>query len=573
MTAIIETTTAATEAPTTGTTPVVGAGEEFTRLHPTALDVGPNVRNEVDTETPAFRNLVASIIEHGVLQTISAVRDGESVTVIDGQQRTLAAIEAGVESVPVLIRPAASKAKDREIERLTQQIVANDRRIDLTAGQRAKAVTDMLELGVSVPKIAKAVQVKRETVKAAGAAGRSQAAIGALDAGQLTLDQAAIVAVFDAEGDTDAVETLLGVARYDFRWTAQCLLEDRAMRKARTAAGAPYVERGLTVLEEEPDYGDSYLRADDLLTADGDAVTEAVIDAAAGHWVVWLSKEDQFTLTATGEVIEKDSIDWDTEGDTEATPDEGLHHHKDITATEVWVPEYFTADPDAAGVKPGPILAAAMAEPAENVDPADAQAVARAAEQKRLAAEAAAKEAERAARRRTKALNVASLAATVVRKEFVTKFLTRKTLPKGAAKWITDTLVDEPGLLTQNKASQYLAELLGVAVAEPTTTIYGDWKERAARDALAPVIDKASDARAQVIALAQILAAYEARMSGTGKDWWKRSGYGNQDNYLDLLAEHGYALTPVEQVAAGTMTPEQAYDALTAPSGGSAADQ
>ncbi|MFN3538990.1 MAG: ParB/RepB/Spo0J family partition protein [Rhodococcus sp. (in: high G+C Gram-positive bacteria)] len=562
MTASVETTTAATQASTTGTTPVVGAGEYVVRLHPTALEVGPNVRSEVDTESPAFRNLVASIIEHGVLQTISAVRDGETVTVIDGQQRTLAAIEAGVESVPVLIRTAASKAKDREVERLTQQVVANDRRIGLTEGQRAKAVTDMLELGVSVPKIAKAVQVKRETVKAAGAAGRSQAAIGALDAGQLTLDQAAIVAVFDAEGDAVAVEKLLGVARYDFRWTAQRLLEDRAVRKARTAAGSPYAEKGLTVLEEEPAYGGPYLRADDLVTDAGDAVTDAVIEAAAGHWAVWLSKEDQFTLTATGEVIEEDSIDWDTEGDPEATPDEGLHHHKDVTAAEVWVPEYFTADPDAAGVKPGPILAAALAEPAD-VDPADAEAVARAAEQKRLAAEAAAKEAERAARRRTKALNVASLASTVVRKEFVSKFLTRKTLPKGAAKWITDTLVDEPGLLTQNKASQYLAELLGVAVAEPTTTVYGDWKERAARDALAPVIDKASDTRAQVILLAQLLAAYEARMSGTGKDWWKRVGGSNQDNYLGLLAEQGYELTPVEQVAAGTMTPEQAYDALS----------
>ncbi|MGB6070088.1 MAG: hypothetical protein WBG53_06025, partial [Rhodococcus sp. (in: high G+C Gram-positive bacteria)] len=67
---------------------------------------------------------------------------------------------------------------------------------------------------------------------------------------------------------------------------------------------------------------------------------------------------------------------------------------------------------------------------------------------------------------------------------------------------------------------------------------------------------------AQVILLAQILAAYEARMSGTGKDWWKRVGGSNQDNYLGLLAENGYELTPVEQVAAGTMTPEQAYDAL-----------
>jgi ParB family chromosome partitioning protein len=566
MTASIETTTAATEAPTTGTTPVVGAGEEFARLHPTALEVGPNVRDKVDTDSAQFRAVVASIAEHGVLMPILARRDGKRIVVIDGQVRTLAAIEAAVESVPVLIRPTASTAKDREVERLTQQVNTNDRRIALTAGQRAKAVTDMLDLGVSVTKIAKTLQYdKRDTVKTAGTAGRSETALGALDSGQLTLEQAAVVAVFDADGNTDAVETLLA-ARYNFHWTAQRLLAERDERKARAEEAKPYAERGFTVLEEEPAYGDPYLRADDLLSADGDLVTEAVIEAAAGRWAVWLSKEEQFTLTATGAVIEEDSIDWDTEGDPEATADEGLHHHKDITAAEVWVPEYFTADPDAAGVKPGPILAAAMAEPAEDVDPADAEAVAQAAEQKRLAAEAAAKKAERAARRRTKALNVASLAATVVRKEFLSKFLTRKTLPDGAAKWITDTLVDEPGLLTQNKASEHLAELLRVPVDKPESHRWGDWKERAAREALGPVIDKASDTRAQVILLAQILAAYEARMSGSGKDWWKRSGYGNQDNYLDLLAEHGYEMTPVEQVAAGRLTPEQGYDALTASS-------
>lgn len=48
-----ETATAATEAPTTGTTSVVGAGEEFARLHPATLEVGPNVRDQVNTDSPA----------------------------------------------------------------------------------------------------------------------------------------------------------------------------------------------------------------------------------------------------------------------------------------------------------------------------------------------------------------------------------------------------------------------------------------------------------------------------------------------------------------------------------------
>ena len=72
----------------------------------------------------------------------------------------------------------------------------NDRRIALTDGQRAKAVTAMFELGLSATKIAKTMQYdNRDTAKAAGTAGRSQTAIDALDAGQLDFEQAAVVAV------------------------------------------------------------------------------------------------------------------------------------------------------------------------------------------------------------------------------------------------------------------------------------------------------------------------------------------------------------------------------------------
>ncbi|MDZ7914442.1 ParB/RepB/Spo0J family partition protein [Rhodococcus sp. NPDC078407] len=564
MTESIETTTAATEAPTTGTTPVVGAGEEFARLHPTTLDVGPNVRDHVDTDSQDFRDLVASVVVHGVVQAISAVRDGENVVVIDGQQRTLAAIEAGVKSVPVLIRTAVETFKEREIERISKQVVTNDLRTPLTEGQRAKAFADMLALGLSATKIAKSVQVKRETVKAGAAAGRSQTAIAALDAGQLDLEQAAVVAVFDADGDDDAVEDLLN-AGSRFRSVAQELIADRAERKARAEAGTPYAAKGLTVLADEPDFDSPYVAAEDLVTADGDPITEAVIDGAAEHWAVWLTADEQITVTATGEVIESESIDWATEGAPKAVAAEGFHHHKDVTVAQVWVPEYFTADPDAAGVKLGPILAAASSEPDEADDQAAAERKAR--EKKAAQAALAAKEAEKAARRRTVALNKASAAATIVRKEWLSKFLTRKTLPKGAGKWITETLVDEPGLLTENKAPQYLAELLGVTVPADTSPSagYPGVADKAARRALAATIDKASETRAQVILLAQILAAYEARVSGKGNDSWRRTSWGNQDNYLGFLDQHGHVLTVVEQSAAGTLTPEQAYDQLTAP--------
>ncbi|MDR6934604.1 hypothetical protein J2W54_005020, partial [Rhodococcus fascians] len=112
----------------------------------------------------------------------------------------------------------------------------------------------------------------------------------------------------------------------------------------------------------------------------------------------------------------------------------------------------------------------------------------------------------------------------------------------------------------------YLAELLGVTVPADTSPSagYPGVADKAARRALAATIDKASETRAQVILLAQILAAYEARVSGKGHDSWRRTSWGNQDNYLGFLDQHGHVLTVVEQAAAGILTPEQAYDQLTA---------
>ncbi|MBY6352035.1 ParB/RepB/Spo0J family partition protein [Rhodococcoides corynebacterioides] len=556
-------------APTQTATPAPEAaadavlGEALIRLAPTSLVLGPNVRDAVDTDTDQFRAVVDSVREHGVLLPILARRTGDEVTVIDGQVRTLAAIAADVDTVPVVVTDSGTDGAAAEIERLSRQIVANDRRIGLTVSQRAKAVADMLDLGVSATKVGKAVQMPRALVKTAAAAGRSETAREAVDAGQLTLEQAAIVAEFDADGDTDAVEELLERGRWGFDFTARRLLTEKAERTARADAGTAWAERGFTVLTTEPTHGDGYLRAEDLVTVDGGSeVTAEHIEATAAHWAVWLTHEEQFTDTATGEVVDAEEIDWSTEGEPDAEPEDGFRHHGSVTAAMVWTAEYVTADPAAAGVAPNAVLAAALAAPAADGDP-DAQAQAR--EQARAAAELAAKEQARIERRRTVELNKASAAATEVRIEWLTKFLTRKTLPKDAGKWIAETLIDEPALLGENKAPQYLAQLLGVTVPDPTgpEAGYPHAKDRAARTALEAVLDKASDGRAQVLTLAQILAAYEARMSGKGHDSWRRTHYGNLDNYLGFLHRHGHHLTPTEQAAAAELTPEQAHQQLT----------
>ena len=52
-------------------------------------------------------------------------------------------------------------------------------------------------------------------------------------------------------------------------------------------------------------------------------------------------------------------------------------------------------------------------------------------------------------------------------------------------------------------------------------------------------------------------------MSGKGHDSWRRTHYGNLDNYLGFLHRHGHHLTPTEQAAAAELTPEQAHQHLT----------
>ncbi|MEU2004692.1 hypothetical protein ACH47B_27190 [Rhodococcus sp. NPDC019627] len=90
----------------------------------------------------------------------------------------------------------AADDKTREFERISHQVVANDQREDLTAGDRAAAVADMLELGFSVTKVAKAVSMPREQVKANGVIGKSEKARAAFEAGQLDMEKAAILAEF-----------------------------------------------------------------------------------------------------------------------------------------------------------------------------------------------------------------------------------------------------------------------------------------------------------------------------------------------------------------------------------------
>ncbi|WP_072691443.1 ParB/RepB/Spo0J family partition protein [Rhodococcus marinonascens] len=520
-------------------------GEIFVRLDPHALDIGANVRDQVDfTATPEF---VESVRDHGVLEAISAVQheDGR-IVVRDGQRRTLAARVAGVDSIPVIVRRDTTSGEDeRNAERVVAQMEANDQRLALTPGQRAAGVAELLDLGMSVTKVAKLIHAPTAWVQQAGKVGKSTVARSTLDDNQLDLERAAILAEFD--GDEEAVRKLLGCGRWNFHSVAEELRAARIEREEFEEAAAPYAVKGFRVLPDHPGYG-TMLAMADLRTGEGGEVTAEHAEANAEHWTVVLSKGQFITDIETGLPIDEDCVDWYTEGQADIEPEDGLVHANTVTIEDQWLPEYLCADPDAAGLHLSPVMAAVKAG-GPRADTVDTSGDPRAeAERQRLEEQAEVRRTQletearvRRERKRVRVLNVKAEAATVVRRKFLCSLLAAKTPPKSAAVYVAITLAGDRDLLTEYRSYAVLAELLSLK------------GQHEAKVVIADQVAKSGAGRAQVLTLALVLAAQESRMV---KDAWRSHPRGT-DHYLAFLAECGHTLTPVEEVAAGQSIADQ----------------
>jgi len=519
----------------THTTPA--AALEVAQLHPDALDIGENVRDSVDlAQTPDF---VESIRENGVLEAISAVRTADGTIVVrDGQRRTLAARETGLTTIPVVIYPDTEGSdKARAVDRIGKQITANRHREGLTAAQHTRGVAQMLEFGASITKVSKTLAMDKRDVKAQAAVGKAEAARTALDAGQLDLEQAAVVAEFEEAGDTEAVEMLLNTGPYNFTYTAQRIRDRRAEEAAYAQTAAPYAEKGFTILTAAPDHR-SALTPADLLTADGGEVTQELIDTTPQFWSVVLVYTDVLCDTATGNPVDENEIDWDTAEDDDAVPGQGLRHANSAEWREEWTAEYFCHDHEGAGLALTPVMeavrsAAPAAEEAAEGVLTDEE---RAAEYARRSREREA--AEKQERRRVRELNKQAESATTVRREFLrTSLLARKTPPGAAAAYVAATIAQDPHLLTEHKTGEVLAELMGLPSVYPGKDI-------------AAMAAKATEARAQVLTLALVIAAQESRMV---KDAWRSKPRG-ADRYLSFLMGQGYTPVAVEEIITGQLT-------------------
>jgi ParB family chromosome partitioning protein len=466
---------------------------------PRDLLIDANIRTDVRVDP----DLVESIREIGVQQPITACRTGDGrIRVRYGHRRALAAIEAGLDLVPVFI--IRDGDGDGDADRIIGQHAENTYRDSLTAADQAGVVTQLLDLGLTAGDITRRTRVPAAAIAAARAVRGSAAAAAAAARPGVTLDMAAGIAEFGA--DPEAARALTAAAEEgdgQFRQKIQRLRDDRDNQRQRDELTAGLEAAGVQVLGERPASENMLAR---LQNAKGRNLTPKNHAGCPGH-AAWPGYQyDPAASTRAGRAVYE------------------------------WAAEYFCTDPAAHGHLD--LLGQPAAAAERDV------------------------EAERAGRARVREGNAAWRSAATVRREFLTGLLARKTAPKGAAKFIASSIASD----THSGAVRYCIErrhklaraILGLPARVPS---YRDPEP----DALAMAIDRAGEARAQVISLALILAAFEEHAS---EDAWRHPGRNaTTARYLDQLAAWGYTPSAIEQAvtsahaasghAAGTGDPAQ----------------
>lgn len=110
-------------------------------------------------EELGINELAASIQEHGLLQPILVVPDGERYRVVCGERRRRAAIRAGVEQIPCVVK---DRADDRTV--FLWNIVENLQRVDLTPREKVGAIRQLGDSGLGVREISRGTGISAGTI-------------------------------------------------------------------------------------------------------------------------------------------------------------------------------------------------------------------------------------------------------------------------------------------------------------------------------------------------------------------------------------------------------------------------
>lgn len=159
-------------------------------IDPKLLQAGSNVRTDLRVG-PEF---VETIKGMGVLKDIDAYPTLTGLVVLDGHRRHRAAIEAGLETVPVRIVDVAS-----ETERIGLQLTENDAHEHTSAVDRARAINQLVLMGMPSSELRKRGVRASEATMARRVANASQEVTDLEEAASLGLDSLAKVAEAEAE--------------------------------------------------------------------------------------------------------------------------------------------------------------------------------------------------------------------------------------------------------------------------------------------------------------------------------------------------------------------------------------
>lgn len=220
--------------------------------------------------------LSASIASQGVQQPLvvtPADRQGRH-TIIMGHRRYAAALKAGLDTLPCIVRKAGQQ------EQAELMLVENIQRAGLTPIEEAKGYARLLDLGESEDRMAKATGRSRATVRRRLKAATLDA--DQLDGRQASFDQLDRIAGF--AGRPDLQKALLKAAGTN-NWNNQLKKCEQAVKEERWLGRtrATVQDLGLDVIEDQEDIyetPDGYRRLAAL--RDGDlAAMLAGMDAAA----------------------------------------------------------------------------------------------------------------------------------------------------------------------------------------------------------------------------------------------------------------------------------------------------
>lgn len=173
-------------------------------IDPKLLQAGSNIRMDLRVG-PEFVETIAGL---GVLKDIDVYPTLTGLVVLDGHRRHRAAIEAGLETVPVRIVDVAN-----DLDRIGLQLTENDEHAHTSTVDRARAINQLVLMGLPASELRKRGVKASEATLARRVANASQEVADLGESANLGLDDLAKI----AEAETDLPEDIAGMVVEEIR--------------------------------------------------------------------------------------------------------------------------------------------------------------------------------------------------------------------------------------------------------------------------------------------------------------------------------------------------------------------